>query len=105
MNDLYLIAHLVRGEATFDVAVRLEEGSQSDPGPWWITSVGWRAWPYWTHPLGMLLVETEDAIMHLILPKVPDIIAVPDYILKQKPREAYTKPMRGKPIDLEELGL
>ena len=45
--DLYLILHKVRGEPAFDIATRSEEGTASDPGPWWIIPTsGHRAYPY-----------------------------------------------------------
>lgn len=46
--NLYLIAHKVRGEPAFDVALRADDmGTDSDPGPWWIIPTsGHRAYPY-----------------------------------------------------------
>lgn len=43
----YLIAHLVRGQPAFDIAIQLDfEGTPSDPGPWWIIPTsGHRAYP------------------------------------------------------------
>jgi hypothetical protein len=102
MKDLHLIAHKVRGEQAFDIAVLIEEGTESDPGPWWITSVGHRAWPYWCHPLSLVLLEDVEAIVPLSWPKMP--ASWPDYISKQKKPEP--KPVRiRQPINLEELGL
>jgi len=41
---LYLIAHKVRGEAAFDVAVKMEMAD----GDWWIIPTsGHRAYPFW----------------------------------------------------------
>ena len=47
MVSPYLIAHKVRGEAAFDVAIRCDDmGTDSDPGPWWIIPTsGHRAYP------------------------------------------------------------
>ncbi len=44
----YLIAHKVRGEPAFDIAIRCDDmGTESDPGPWWIIPTsGHRAYPY-----------------------------------------------------------
>ena len=45
--ELYLILHKVRGEPAFDIATQIEEGTASDPGPWWIIPTsGHRAYPY-----------------------------------------------------------
>jgi hypothetical protein len=40
----YLIAHKVRGERAFDVAIRLDIGSEIG---WIIPTSGHRAYPYW----------------------------------------------------------
>ena len=49
MNEPFLIAHVVRGEPAFDIAIRCDDmGTESDPGPWWIVPTsGHRAYPYW----------------------------------------------------------
>jgi hypothetical protein len=56
MTELYLIAHKVRGEPAFDIAVRVEcpechamECAECDhTGYWWIVPTsGHRAYPYW----------------------------------------------------------
>jgi hypothetical protein len=45
---LYLIAHKVRGEPAFDVAVKME----MPDGPWWIIPTsGHRAYPFWNMEL------------------------------------------------------
>lgn len=47
---LYLIAHKVRGEPAFDVAIRMETPS----GNWWIIPTsGHRAYPYWNVALNV----------------------------------------------------
>lgn len=52
MNDLYLIAHLVRGEPTFAIATRDENNE------FWIEpSIGHRVYPYWFTLLGPLLAD------------------------------------------------
>lgn len=68
MSDLYLIAHLARGEPTFDIAEKqacplCDPAANADQGPhqplgcdecsgsghWWILSTpGYRAYPWWT---------------------------------------------------------
>ena len=51
MPELYLIAHKVRGEAAFDVAHKLQIGSEEG---WIIPTSGHRAYPYWQEPLSNL---------------------------------------------------
>ncbi len=72
MTDPFLIAHKVRGEPAFDIAIRfrcpiceaaiqgLDKGTASwgcnecdgDGGWWWIIPTsGHRAYPYWNRPL------------------------------------------------------
>ena len=48
MAEPYLIAHLVRGEPAFDIAIRLQIGDEEG---WIIPTSGHRAWPYWEYPL------------------------------------------------------
>jgi hypothetical protein len=48
MSDLYLIAHKVRGESAFDIAVKMPMAD----GDWWIIPTsGHRAYPYWNNPV------------------------------------------------------
>lgn len=43
----YLIAHKVRGEAAFDVAIKMQVEGYDEP--WWIIPTsGHRAYPYWS---------------------------------------------------------
>lgn len=64
MSELYLIAHKVRGEPAFDVAIRMEcpecpEGTDQGfcaecdgTGYWWIIPTsGHRAYPWWDLPI------------------------------------------------------
>jgi len=92
----WLICHLVRGEPTYDIAEDVE-GTPSDPGPWYITSVGWRAYPYWVHELDDLFNRAR--IIELNAKPTGDW---PDYIKKQSSPKSKPKP---QPIDLNELGL
>lgn len=51
MTEPYLIAHLVRGEPAFDIAIRMD-GPDEDGDEWWIIPTsGHRAYPYWYHKL------------------------------------------------------
>jgi len=62
MSELFLIAHKVRGEPAFDIAIKMtcptcdatnDHCPQCDgAGNWWIIPTsGHRAFPWWTHPL------------------------------------------------------
>ncbi len=78
MDDLYLIAHKVRGEPALDIAIRLEgSGTESDPGPWWIVSTsGHRAYPYWWAPLTEILDDGASEVrdqLKVIRDLMPDI--------------------------------
>src|SRR6267142_5413347 len=72
MTELFLIAHSVRGEAAFDVAVQMEcphcNANENvhcfdcdSLGYWWIIPTsGHRAFPYWCDPLQWYLDELCD---------------------------------------------
>lgn len=76
MTDLYLVAHKVRGEPAFDVAVQMEcpichndetygEGCiECDQlGYWWIIPTsGHRAYPWWHSEFYMLEIGWEDKV-------------------------------------------
>lgn len=53
MSELYLIAHIVRGEPAFDIASQIEV---NDEVIWIIPTSGHRAWPYWS----ALLEDIDD---------------------------------------------
>lgn len=64
-DDLYLIAHLVRGEPTFAIATKDEEGE------FWIEpSIGHRVYPYWFLHLSSL-AEAWDHIAGFNIPEPP----------------------------------
>ena len=48
MSEPYLIAHVVRGEPSFDIAIKLQIGSEEG---WIIPTSGHRAYPYWAKAL------------------------------------------------------
>lgn len=72
MSDLYLIAHKVRGEPAFDIAVKMEcpicrdvyECAECDSeGFWWIIPTsGHRAFPFWHSDLFGLLEEAHCSV-------------------------------------------
>ena len=50
MSEPFLIAHLVRGEPAFDIAIKMEV--DTDDEPWWIIPTsGHRAYPFYNVPL------------------------------------------------------
>jgi hypothetical protein len=66
MSDPYLIAHKVRGEPAFDVAIQMECpecfaqgcGQCDDLGYWWIIPTsGHRAYPFWSHELPAMMEQ------------------------------------------------
>lgn len=78
MDNLYLIAHKVRGQPAFDIAECCEDmGTATDPGPWWIASTwGFRAYPYWHCKINDLhLLDSGGAygiISWNVVPPMPD---------------------------------
>lgn len=52
MAEPYLIAHIVRGEPAFDVAIKLQIGDEEG---WIIPTSGHRAYPYWQVQLSNLI--------------------------------------------------
>ena len=48
MSELYLILHKVRGEPTFDIAIREWYGDEEG---WMLKTTEQRCWPYWWEPL------------------------------------------------------
>lgn len=57
MTEPYLIAHLVRGEPAFDIAIRMD-GPDEDGDEWWIIPTsGHRAYPYWSRTLSCIGVD------------------------------------------------
>lgn len=53
-ETLYLIAHKVRGEAAFDIAIQMTVENYPDEVFWIIPTSGHRAYPYWHMELGMV---------------------------------------------------
>lgn len=53
MIEPYLIAHVVRGEPAFDIAIKLQIGAEDG---WIIPTSGHRAYPYWYIPLRTILL-------------------------------------------------
>lgn len=94
MSELYLIAHKVRNEATFDVATKMmcphcpgyleNQGfgcfDCEDKGFWWIIPTsGHRAWPYWSININDMSeggvvtysIGTDKSVVYLNPPAMP----------------------------------
>ena len=70
MPEPFLIAHLVRGEPAFDIAIKLQIGDEEG---WIIPTSGHRAYPYWHQSLkDMALTDSitvwEDGAYSYISP-------------------------------------
>lgn len=96
MTDPYLIAHKVRGEPAFDVAVRMdcplcrEDGGTiswgcdecDQLGYWWIIPTsGHRAYPYWHCEIADLAVAQGNMEYYSVSSEVPDEMppSLPDH--------------------------
>lgn len=107
MTDLYLIAHKVRGEPAFDVALRMdcpecESGCAecNQLGHWWIIPTsGHRAYPYYSVDLDLLGEEYNHAIRPGEMPA-----NLPDHYPVNKPIAKQSGP-RGTAELLADIGL
>jgi hypothetical protein len=85
----YLIAHKVRGEPAFDVAVKME----MPDGPWWIIPTsGHRAYPFAYSQLEYVTKAFVDTASFYDLADVPDHYPLSDYS-----NRATEPPLRGRP--------
>lgn len=103
--SLYLIAHKVRGEPAFDVAIQADMGTESDPGPWWIIPTsGHRAYPYWHIAVDKLLCTSSRSPRPYPI-DLPDIPAnLPDHYAHVSARHEPAPRINPKQL-LEKLGL
>jgi len=69
-EELYLIAHKVRGEPAFDVAIKMHVDTLNEDF-WIIPTSGHRAYPYWFIPLNDL-AERYDPICGFNQPSMPE---------------------------------
>jgi len=95
----HLVAHVVSGEATFDIAHPNEDGSE------WHTSNGWRVWPYWNMSLGALMHDSADAEL---IRTVDDVPSIPDgwmeHLADEARKYAAAKPSPKEPkLDILKL--
>lgn len=68
MSELYLVAHLVRGQPAFDIAEQIQIG---DEVGWIIPTSGHRAYPYWTLRLDLAVDWPLVGILHTEVPEPP----------------------------------
>lgn len=76
MTEFYLIAHKVRGEPAFDIAIKMHvEALEED---WWIIPTsGHRAYPYWSEGLLHIMTMSEVPPMPTDLPDHYEVSAAP----------------------------
>lgn len=67
--EQYLILHKVRGEPAFDIAEPALIGTEQG---WIISTSGWRAYPYWSQPLNLLIDWAMADIHGRKPPEMPD---------------------------------
>lgn len=64
MSELYLVAHKVRGEPAFDIAIMLDVLDEDGDMMWIIPTSGHRAYPWWWTDLTKLqLIDETDVFM------------------------------------------
>ena len=98
MNDLFLIAHKVRGEPAFDVAQRLQIGDEEG---WIIPTSGHRAYPWYAVALRDLHLGTSNVPVTSVKVQDLDINTYPDhYACNDRP--LATSAVK---INLQALGL
>lgn len=91
----YLIAHKVRGEPAFDIAIRTEIAGEE---AWIIPTSGHRAYPWWSHPLNFELFRLN--VMDFLFDMPANW---PDHYSAKAAKEP--KPSRGGRQLLTQLGL
>jgi len=89
MTDFHLIAHKVRGELAFDVAIRME----MPDGPWWIIPTsGHRAYPFAYSQLEYVTRAFVEVAYLYDIADLPDHYPKPDYT-----NRAPLSPQSGRP--------
>lgn len=71
MTDLYLIAHRVRGEPAFDIAIMLDALDEDGDVVWLIPTSGHRAYPWWYIELGAGVYTTRELTVFDLCPSMP----------------------------------
>lgn len=73
MSEPYLIAHIVRGEPAFDIAIKLQIGDEKG---WIIPTSGHRAYPYWftklTYNLGLPDMRAHECYIGVVAATPPN---------------------------------
>jgi len=105
-EELYLIAHKVRGRLAFDVATKVQIGEEF---AWIIPTSGWRAYPVaqmwwklselsWGEARGLdIIAETGPLELH------PDFASARDHFHSEA--QSSDKPGRLTSLNLADLGL
>ena len=113
MSEPFLIAHKVRGEPAFDIAIRLEDAPDDGEDWWIIPTSGHRAYPYWQEPVDNLAIMVgngqaesfnldpapagwPDHYAHRAAPKGQGILAGGRALLE---RLSLVKPMIRRKVD------
>lgn len=91
METLYLIAHKVRGEPAFDIAIRLQIGNEEG---WIIPTSGHRAYPYLSFPINKFYLQALNS-------PIPENL--PDHYAINAPPKAARRLMPRTPPTLDSL--
>lgn len=105
-EELFLIAHKVRGEVAFDVAIEIEIGQETG---WIIPTSGHRAYPFWTKPLiDAKFGLADDCLVYegFTWEDISDVQTLPEGLRDHYHTEAAPRPT-GKlaSLNLSDLGL
>jgi hypothetical protein len=102
MTDLYLIAHKVRGEPAFDIAILLDTLDEDGDLIWIIPTSGHRAYPWHYWPWDELYCDSRRSLgdidpVEITAPPMPP--NHPDHYA------CNDRPVRGAPSLLDRLNL
>jgi len=77
--EQFLIAHKVRGEPAFDIAINI--GNEEDGDMWIIPTSGHRAYPYWKVEVDALLVDQTASVHPFVIHLLPSLMPpdLPDH--------------------------
>lgn len=107
MTEPYLIFHKVRGEPTFDVAIRLDQSSVNSDEEWWIIPAsGHRAYPCWTRKLDDLYSPPDEGTL-----SVRELVGTDEvpadlrdhYVASEPPRPRAVRPLPEPKASLDDF--
>lgn len=106
MTEPFLIAHLVRGEPAFDIAIKLMIGDEEG---WIIPTSGHRARPYWSIELSELRIDEswpgEPSFPHILSQVSSAPENWPDhYTINDRPPPAPAASKRSTEELMKDLG-